>query len=91
MQFRVPTTVKHEDFLAAIKPLLDLLGVTADEIHNEVHISGAGRDSKAFTRISMSVVARHTDDDNQRPDGTAPFEALQEYGELSQLVVVEVI
>lgn len=51
----IPETVRHEDFLVAIEPLLTLLGVTAPELLFDLHIvAGVG---KAKPSISFQVVA----------------------------------
>lgn len=91
MPNQVPTTVTQEEFLAAIKPLCDLVGVSVNEIYCDIHIVGAPQKSAAFARISMAVVARAADDDRDRPDGVHLADAPQEHAELAYPVYVDVI
>jgi len=91
MSHRIPTTVRHEDFLAAVKPLLDLVGVTANEIATDIHITGATRGDVSLERISLTVFARKADDESDRPAGVHIADPPQEFAELGHHVVVEVV
>lgn len=92
MSDRIPTTVRHDDFLVAIKPLLDLLGVSANEITTDIHITGSTRDAAVLNRISLVVMARRRDgDDADYPEGVHIADPPQEFAELAHLVVVEVV
>ena len=90
--YRIPTVVKHDDFLAAVKPLLDLIGVASpDEVYTDIHITGTGRGAHALSRISCAVAARREGDAGDRPKGVVLAERPQEYAELAYCVVVEVV
>lgn len=61
----IPDHVSHADFMAAIKPLLDLCGVTADEILSEIHITP---NEVTMQRISFLLVTDEAASPSQRPD-----------------------
>jgi hypothetical protein len=92
MSKNIPATVSHDDFLQALEPLLELLGVGATEIY-DIHVTPAGRGADAETLISLTVVARAEGDDAQVPTGIRLANPPQkhEWAELGYRVTVEVI
>lgn len=91
MPKQVPPTVAHSDFVTAITPLLDLLGVTADDVYMDIHIASVPQSAPAFARISMAVAAGKADDDRGRPAGVSLADAPQEHAELAYTVYTDVI
>lgn len=80
---RIPTSVTCDAYLEAIKPLLDLLGVTAENVHVPVVI-----DAEAIT---LSVPARRLDEDTEgRIQGIALADAPQDFAHLAYHVKVEI-
>ena len=86
----IPETVSHDDFLVAVKPLLDLLGVTDKEIYTDIHITDSGAPDE-LCRVTMNVIARKHGDDGDHPEGVHLAEAPQEYAELAWPVTVKVV
>lgn len=89
--FRVPEKVRHAEFLAAIKPLLDLCGVSANEVYADIHITGTSPGSTSLNRITFNVVVPAgavvaVDDDTK----SVPASLYQEHSELSVQCTVEV-
>jgi hypothetical protein len=58
-------TIKHSDYLVAIQPLLDLIGIASNEIMASVHITPS--DGMAVANIDLLVAARAVDDAGERP------------------------
>lgn len=63
----IPEEVTHEEFMEAIKPLLDLLQVTAHEIMNDIHIGHGG--GEALSMISFSLVPHVGEPEGEYPEG----------------------
>lgn len=61
----VTDSVSHADFLAAVKPLLDLCGTTAEDTFSDIRITQKTEDKLALLRIEMVVA-------NDPFDGTEP-------------------
>jgi hypothetical protein len=93
MSKNIPTTVSHDDFLKALEPLLELLGVGANEIYRGIHITSAGRGADAVALIDLTMVARAEGDDAEVPTGIRLANPPQEheFAELGYCVTVEVI
>jgi hypothetical protein len=87
MSHRIPDSVTSEDFLEALQPLLDLLGVTAAEVSGNGFIINE-------SRIHFTVAARGEGDDHEFPTGlnrvAGVAEAPQEFLTLVWPVTVEV-
>lgn len=83
----VPETVFHDDFRAAIAPLLALCGVTDDEVF-DVHVTTGGVD---LARVSFQLIARTEGDDAEHPVGTNLASAPQPNLELTWPCNVRVI
>lgn len=58
----MPAQVSHDDMLAALKPLCDLIGLTSEELY-EVHFDRRG--------ITVLAVPRRPGDDAAHPEATA--------------------
>ena len=73
----IPSTVTHDEFLAAIQPLCDLLNVSPYEIYRDIHISSPSKaEDGTLLRISFNVTA---------PEATIP--PTTRYGEWAEVSV----
>ena len=90
MSNAIPESVTHDDFLTAIKPLLDLLGVTDKEIYTDLHIVGSSAPDEVC-RVTTNVVARGSGDGSDFPAGVHLAEAPQDNAELAWPVTVKVV
>lgn len=88
---QVPETVTFDDFQEAVKPLLTLLGVTADEVLCDLHITDAGGEHEATNRIDFQLVARRAGDTSEFPAGTTLESAPQPNTELVWPCTVRVV
>lgn len=81
---RIPNEVSREDYLAAVKPLLDLLGVDANEVFIPIVITESD--------VTMSVVAREKGDE----ESAYPRESIeladrpQDFASLAHHIVVKI-
>lgn len=83
MTTRVPQSVRRDDLLTALEPLLDLLGVTAGEVPLEGFRIGGDR-------IDFTVIVRRADDASPTPVGVRVETHPQEFGEMVYHCRVEV-
>jgi hypothetical protein len=89
---RVPETVGHEEFLAAIKPFLTLIGLTAQDTYVDLHITPPGRRSEALAVITATIVPRTAVSIlDEYPEGVRDVLPPQENSELCHHVKVEVV
>lgn len=87
----IPSVVRHSDFRAAIKPLLDLIGVTDEDVFCDVHITQSESPRSLF-QIQVTLAA---DVDGAAERGTPVIVRAsgdeREFDERGYLVTVEVV
>jgi hypothetical protein len=78
----MPESVGREEFVAAIKPLMDLLGTNSERVHSGMRIG--------WDEITFTVAA--SDDVELRPRGIVPTAHPQgnDHSELAYLCRVEI-
>jgi hypothetical protein len=85
--------IKYHEFLAALKPLLDLLNVTANEIHSDIHIGASSVGNVGA--IKFNAVARAANDTDDYPVGQWEFDGLaarpHPFTELAWPITVEIV
>jgi hypothetical protein len=85
----IPERVPYTEFLAAGKPLLDLCGVTANEIQTDIHITGTGRGASSLARITFDVVVLSEESADLARPKSVPVAGFQSNSELTVHCVVE--
>ena len=81
----IPLTVKHDDLMAALQPLYDLLGVTPMHVYSDPPLMIGGRDD--LGAITFTVVASPDEDaeyppavlDSSHPQGPESCEQWRHY------------
>lgn len=73
MTARIPMSITHTDFVAAMTPLLDLLGVSDGEIVGDIRIIAVDRTTDdALFQIRFDIVAPPADAPSSRIPDAVP-------------------